>query len=66
MGSGNAEPMNIDPLPQSVECPWCGGSDTRVEAPFGGILSVAQYYCRACRTVFEWLKWEDKSSDSRR
>ncbi len=44
------------PLPESVECPFCRGSDTRVETPFGSVLSVAQYYCRRCRTVFEWIK----------
>jgi hypothetical protein len=20
-----------------------------------------QYYCRGCRTVFEWIKWEEES-----
>ena len=44
------------PLPKSVECPYCGGSETHVEAPFGSVLSVAQYYCRTCRTIFEWIK----------
>ena len=53
-----AAPRHIDPLPDSVECPWCDSRDTRLEAPFGGILSVAQYYCRDCRTVFEWMKWD--------
>jgi len=44
------------PLPDSVECPFCGGSDTHVETPFGSVLSVAQYYCRHCRCIFEWVK----------
>ncbi|NIR46726.1 MAG: hypothetical protein GWN99_20180 [Gemmatimonadetes bacterium] len=43
-------------LPRSVECPFCGGKDTQLETPFGSVLSVAQYYCRKCKTVFEWIK----------
>jgi hypothetical protein len=22
-------------------------------------LSVSQYWCRKCRTVFEWMKWRE-------
>ncbi len=44
------------PLPGSVECPFCRGTDTHLETPFGSVLSVAQYYCRRCRTIFEWIK----------
>lgn len=44
------------PLPASPTCPFCGGKDTQLESPFGSVLSVAQYYCRRCRTVFEWIK----------
>jgi len=44
------------PLPESVECPFCEGTNTRIEAPFGSVLSVAQYYCFDCRCIFEWIK----------
>jgi hypothetical protein len=27
-------------------------------SPFGGAMSVAQCWCRRCRTGFDWLKWE--------
>ena len=30
----------------------------RAGGSFGGSLMSRQYYCRACRTVFEWIKWE--------
>ena len=63
LGSEDAESNNPYPLPNAVECPWCGGTDTRLEAPFGGQLSVSQYYCRDCRTVFDWMKWEEKGPD---
>lgn len=43
-------------LPESVQCPFCRGMNTYLETPFGSVLSVAQYYCRDCRTIFEWVK----------
>ncbi len=58
--SGNDHPQPENgadyPLPDAVECPFCGGNDTHLENPFGSVLSVAQYYCRRCRTIFEWIK----------
>jgi hypothetical protein len=44
-------------LPDSVPCPFCGGSATELHSPFGSVLSVATYWCRACRSPFEWVKW---------
>jgi hypothetical protein len=52
-----ARPLASDALPAAVECPFCGGSDTEQFSAFGSALSVSQYYCRPCRTVFEWMKW---------
>lgn len=43
-------------LPEKVSCPFCGRDDTELHAPFGSQLSVATYWCRACRTAFEWVK----------
>ncbi len=40
-------------------CPFCGADDTVKQADFGTSLMVSQYYCRACHTVFEWVKWGD-------
>ena len=50
------DPDGTYALPRSVECPFCGGTNTHLETPFGSVLSVAQYYCRDCRTIFEWVK----------
>jgi hypothetical protein len=50
-------------LPESVDCAFCGGRDTYLVNPFGGQLSVAQYWCRACRTAFEYIKWVDEDAD---
>ncbi|HEX8273876.1 MAG TPA: hypothetical protein VF615_14655 [Longimicrobiaceae bacterium] len=46
-------------LPESAPCPFCDGLDTHLVNPFGGQLSVAQYWCRRCRTGFEYIKWGD-------
>jgi hypothetical protein len=43
-------------LPESVECPFCGGLDTELHSPFGPQLSVATYWCRHCHTAFDWVK----------
>ncbi|MGH7599062.1 MAG: hypothetical protein ACREOI_22125 [bacterium] len=47
----------------SVACPFCGSKETQQETDFGTALAYAQFYCRQCRTPFEWLKWEDKNSE---
>ncbi len=48
---------------QAVACPFCGSHDTELMALFGMQLLTSQYYCRACRTVFEAVKWEDNPSE---
>lgn len=52
-------------LPESVACPFCEGTDTKLLNPFGGQLSVAQYWCNRCRTGFEYLKWDDHDDEHR-
>ena len=47
-------------MPESVVCPFCDGTETEQFSAFGSALSVSQYYCRSCRTVFEWMKWHDR------
>ena len=46
-------------LPADVSCPFCEGRETELHAPFGSALSVATYWCRRCRTAFEWVKWDE-------
>lgn len=53
---GGTEP---ELLPGSAPCPFCDGRETHLVNPFGGQLSVAQYWCRTCRTAFEFIKWGD-------
>lgn len=47
-------------LPPRVACPFCDGSETELHSPFGTALTVATYWCTACRTAFEWVKWDDR------
>lgn len=47
-----------DILPEHPACAFCDGHETELVSPFGGQLSVAQYWCRRCRTGFEYVKWE--------
>ncbi|MXX68371.1 MAG: hypothetical protein F4Y74_05375 [Gemmatimonadales bacterium] len=51
------DPVESSAMPSSVPCPFCDSDDTDPFATFGGQASTAQYYCNACRTVFEALRW---------
>lgn len=51
------ETLRTGELPDSVRCPHCGEEESEQFAAFGSSLSVSQYYCRSCRTVFEYFKW---------
>jgi len=44
-------------LPSAPDCPFCRGSETELMHPFGSHASVATYWCRRCRSPFEFLKW---------
>jgi hypothetical protein len=50
-------------MPESVPCPFCGGEETELHSAFGPQLSVATYWCRPCRSPFEWLKWQRRGAD---
>ena len=51
-------PASRPSLRDGVECPFCDGRDTELLSPVGGQLSVAQYWCRRCRTGFDYFKWD--------
>ncbi len=48
-------------LPENPACPFCEGRETELHSAFGTALSVATYWCRRCRTAFEWVKWAESS-----
>jgi len=39
------------------KCIFCGSGETELMSLFGSSLLTSQYYCRACRTAFEQVKW---------
>jgi ring-1,2-phenylacetyl-CoA epoxidase subunit PaaD len=43
-------------LPAIARCPFCGGTNTRAENPFGPTPCRAVYYCDDCRNPFEQFK----------
>ena len=51
-------------IPQAAQCPFCDGMDTKLLSPFGGQMSMAQYWCNRCRTGFEYIKWEDHDDEA--
>jgi rubredoxin len=51
------ETLRTGALPDAVECPHCGETESEQFSTFGSAVSVSQYYCRSCRTVFEFFKW---------
>jgi C4-type Zn-finger protein len=56
-------PRQAGTPPEHAPCPFCEGTDTKLINPFGGQLSMAQYWCNRCRTGFEYIKWEEAEGD---
>ncbi len=46
-----------DRMPTAPPCPFCEGSETEIMSAFGSHASVSTYWCRACRSPFELMKW---------
>lgn len=44
-------------LPGAPSCPFCDGEETELMSAFGSHASVSTYWCRACRSPFELMKW---------
>jgi 3-hydroxybutyryl-CoA dehydrogenase len=49
-------------LPEMPSCPFCEQRNTELMSPFGSQLSVATYWCNACRSPFEVMKWRGSSA----
>lgn len=45
-----------DAQEQPVQCPRCGGGETRLVSRFGGTACKAQYQCTQCLEPFEYFK----------
>jgi transcription elongation factor Elf1 len=44
-------------LPETPGCPFCDGHETEIMSAFGSHASVSTYWCRACRSPFELMRW---------
>lgn len=44
-------------LPVAPACPFCDGTETEIMSAFGSHVSVSTYWCRACGSPFELVKW---------
>jgi len=44
-------------LPSTPSCPFCDGDRTEIMSAFGSHASVSTYWCRACGSPFELMKW---------
>ncbi len=49
-----------DPDFGNVTCPDCGGGDLEVISLFGGAASEVMFRCNACRSAFNWIKWDGR------
>jgi len=50
-----------DAMPEAPACPFCEGIETEVMNAFGSHASVSTYWCRACRSPFEVMKWRGRA-----
>lgn len=44
-------------MPERPPCPFCEGVETEIMNAFGSHASVSTYWCRKCRSPFEFMKW---------
>lgn len=44
------------------KCPFCGSTETQKQSDFGTSLMAMQYFCLACKSPFEWIKWGEPDS----
>lgn len=59
--SASSAPRPRGRLPESPECPFCAGTETELMSAFGSQLSVSTYWCKRCRSPFEFMKWIERS-----
>lgn len=49
--------VHVDSMPERPACPFCGSTRTELHSLFGSHASVASYWCRDCRSPFEFMRW---------
>ncbi len=64
-GKGEDRPRTPGGLPEAPPCPFCEGTDTELMSAFGGHASISTYWCNACRSPFDFMRWGDSPPDRR-
>ena len=63
---------DVDFIPRAampaVACAFCDSTDTEPTSAYGCHMLTAQYYCRACRSSFDWVRdeWAELQADGNR
>lgn len=50
----------LDPDFSGIACPDCESADIELVSLFGGNTSEVLLSCLACRTCFNWVKWQHR------
>lgn len=56
--------LNLGPHEQP-HCPFCESSDVKLYSNFGTAQLVRQYYCNSCRSVFEFIRWQEGQGEQK-
>lgn len=49
-----------------VDCPFCGSSDVEQLSRFGTEISKEGFFCNACRSPFERMKYDGRRPETGR
>lgn len=41
-------------------CSFCNSKNVKIIAPFGTAQLVRQFYCLDCKSVFEYIRWQNE------
>lgn len=45
-------------------CSFCDSHDVEIYSSFGTAQLVRQYYCNSCKSVFEYIRWQEDNKVS--
>lgn len=45
---------------KSVHCSFCSSENVEKISSFGTAQLVRQYYCKNCKSVFEYIRWQEQ------
>ena len=45
---------------RNIQCLYCESTDVELLSLYGQTLLGSQYYCRACKSIFEVIRFDDE------